>query len=59
MKMNELVKKAMQDPAFVKYMKRSQLSNGYLTPEQFQESNEKQFKEYGQIIETMGIKKKK
>lgn len=59
MKLNELVKKAMQDPDFVKYMKRSQLSDGYLTPQQFQQNNEKQYKEYGEIIEKMGIKKKK
>jgi len=58
-KLNQLVKKAMAEPAFVKYMKRSQLSDGYLTPAQFQANNEKQFKEYGEIVEKMGIRKKK
>jgi tripartite-type tricarboxylate transporter receptor subunit TctC len=58
-KINQLVKKAMQDPTFVKYMKRSQLSDGYMAPAQFHESNQKQFIEYGEIIKKMGIKKKK
>lgn len=59
MKINQLVKKAMADPEFVKYMERSQLADGYLTPEQFDANNKKQFKEYGEIVEKMGIKKKK
>ena len=57
MKINQLVKKAMADPAFVKYMERSQLSDGYLTPAQFDANNKKQFQEYGEIVEKMGIKK--
>ncbi|MDF1592491.1 MAG: tripartite tricarboxylate transporter substrate binding protein [Desulfobacterales bacterium] len=57
--MNQLVKTAMQDPEFVKYTERSQLSDGYLTPEQFHNNNQKQYKAYGEIIEKMGIRKKK
>lgn len=59
MKINQLVKEAMQDPKFVKYMERSQLSPGYMTPEVFDKNNKKQYKEYGEIIEKMGIRKKK
>ncbi len=59
MKLNQLIKEAMQDPSWKKYMKESQLSDGYMTPSDFDASIQSEFKTYGEIISTMGVKKKK
>ena len=59
MKLNQMIKQAMQDPAWLKYMKKSQLSDGYMTPSDFDVSIKEQYKTYGKIISTMGVKKKK
>lgn len=58
-KMNQLIKDAMKDPAWLDYMKKSKLSDGYMTAAAFDKSIQQQYKEYGEIVEKMGIKKKK
>ena len=59
MKLNQLIKKAMQDPAWLDYMKKSKLSDGYLTAAEFDKDIQNEFKLYGEIVNKMGIKKKK
>lgn len=58
-KLNELIKTAMQDPGWKKYMKNDNLLDGYQTAAQFDKSIKAEFERYGKIVDKMGVKKKK
>ncbi len=58
-KLNELIKKAMQDPAFKEYTKKSGLLDGYLTAKEFDATIKREYEQYGKIVKEMGVKPKK
>lgn len=56
-KLNNLIKKACESPAFQDYTKKSKLMEGYLTAADFDASIKREYNKFKELIGKMGIKK--
>jgi putative tricarboxylic transport membrane protein len=55
--LHDAFKKTIEDPEFIEYMKTSNQYDGYMSPEEFMESIQKEYEATKEIVEKIGIGK--